>query len=88
MIEGIVHDAIIKHLEKNGILHCSQHGFQSGRSVDTNLMQSYNLVTDLIDKGVPVDVALFDLAKPFDRVWHRRLIVKSRAAEISNQVGG
>ncbi|KAK2710860.1 hypothetical protein QYM36_012144 [Artemia franciscana] len=26
---------------------------------------SYNLVTDLIDKGISVDVALFDLAKEF-----------------------
>jgi len=36
MIEGIVNDAVIKHLEKNDILHHSQHGFQSSRSVDTN----------------------------------------------------
>ena len=47
VIEGIVNDAVIKHLEKNGIFHYSQDGFQSGRSVDTNLLQSYNLVTDL-----------------------------------------
>ena len=27
VIEGIVNDDVIKHLEKNGILHHSQHGF-------------------------------------------------------------
>ena len=88
MIEGIVNDAVIKHLEKNGILHHSQYGFQSGRSVDTNLLLSYNLVTDLIDLEIPVDVSLFDLAKAFDKVCHRRLIVRLHAAGINNQVVG
>ena len=83
VIEGIVNDAVIKHLEKNGILHHSQRGFRSDRSVDTNLLQSYNLVIDLIDKGIPVYVALFDLAKAFDRVCHKRLIVKLQS-EIRN----
>ena len=86
MTEGIINDAIIKYLEKNGILHHSQHGLPSGRSVDTNLMKSYTLVTVLIDRGIPVDVALFDLAKAFDRVCHGRLIVKLHAVEINNQV--
>ena len=27
VVEGIVNDAVIKHLEKNSILHHSQHGF-------------------------------------------------------------
>ena len=87
-IERIATDAIIKHLEKNSMLHHSQHGFQSGRSVDTNLLQSHNPVTDLIDTGIPIDVALFDLAKAFDRVCHRRHIVKLHAADINNQVVG
>ena len=51
-------------------------------------MQSYNLVKDLIDKGIPVNVALFDLAKAFDKVCHRRLIVKLHAEGINNQVVG
>ena len=85
MIEGIVNDTIIKHLERNGILHHSQHGYQSSRYVDKNLLQSYNLVTYLINKGIPVDVAL---AKAFDRVCHRRPIVKLHTAEIYSQIVG
>jgi len=88
VIDFLLNDIIIKNLEKNGILQHSQHGFQSGRSVDTNLLQSYNLVTDLRDKGVPVDVSLFNLAKTFDRVCHRRLIYKLHAAEINNKLVG
>ncbi|XP_065557794.1 uncharacterized protein LOC136025735 [Artemia franciscana] len=38
LIEGVVNDAIVKHLEKNGILHHSQHSFRSGIPVDTNLL--------------------------------------------------
>ena len=76
----LVFDGIIKHVEKNGTLHYSRHGFRSGRSVNTNLLQSYNLVTDPIDKGIPVNFGLFDLAKAFDKVCYRRLIVKLHAA--------
>ncbi|XP_065557575.1 uncharacterized protein LOC136025471 [Artemia franciscana] len=88
VIEGIINDTVIKHLEKNGIIQHSQHGFQSGRSVDTNLWQYYNLVTDLIDKGIPVEVVLFDVAKAFDKVRHRRLIVKLHTARTNNRVVG
>ncbi|XP_065564289.1 uncharacterized protein LOC136029714 [Artemia franciscana] len=42
----------------------------------------------LMDKGIPFDVTLFDLAKSIDRVYHRRLIVKLHSAEINNQVVG
>ena len=88
VIVGIVNDTVIKHLENNGILHYSQYGLWSGRYADRNLLQSYTLVTDLIDKGMPVDVALFDLAKAFHKVCLWRLTVKLHTAGINNQVVG
>ncbi|KAK2716509.1 hypothetical protein QYM36_006861 [Artemia franciscana] len=60
----------------------------NGPSFLSDVVESYYLVTDLIDKGSPVHIALFDLEKAFDRVCHRRLIVQLHAAEINNQVVG
>ena len=37
VIERIVYDAIVKHLENNSILRHSQYGFQTGRSVNCSL---------------------------------------------------
>ena len=68
MLERFVKKALIEHLEVNNILSTSQHGFRSGRSVDTNLIQTYELVTTLLDEGFPVDMILLDLSKAFDKV--------------------
>ena len=45
VLERFVNKALIEHPEVNNILSTSQHGFRSGRSVDTNLIQTYELVT-------------------------------------------
>ena len=60
----------------------NQHGFQNGHSMDTNLIQSYNEVTKLLDKGTPVDMILLDQAKAFDKVAHLRLKRKLQACHI------
>jgi len=44
--------------------------------VKTNLLETYNIITKLLDDGIPVDLILIDLAKAFDRVPHRRLRTK------------
>jgi len=42
VIERIINSAVVKHLKANNVLHSSQHGFWSGRSVDTNLLKLYD----------------------------------------------
>ena len=49
VLERFVNRALIQHFETNNILTPSQHGFRSGRSVDTNLIQTYEYVTSLLD---------------------------------------
>ena len=86
MLEIFVNKALIEHLEVNNILFTSQHGFRSGRSVDTNLIQTYELVTTLLDEGFPVEMILLDLSKAFDKVCHEFLIIKLRAAGVNEGV--
>ncbi|XP_065564301.1 uncharacterized protein LOC136029724 [Artemia franciscana] len=56
LLESIFNDAIINHLEKNGLLSKSQHGFRRSLSIETNLIHSYDIVTKLIEEGKAVDV--------------------------------
>ena len=57
-LERIINSAVIRHLEANDLLHTSQHGSCSGRSVNTNLLESYDHTTKLLDTGVSADMIL------------------------------
>ena len=51
--------------------------------MDTNLIQTFELVTTLLDNSFPVDMILFDLSKAFDKVCHEFLIIKLKAAGVN-----
>ena len=59
-----------------GQLHDSQHGFTSGRSTATQLVDFTHNLGEVIDEGGQVDVAYLDFAKAFDSVSHRLLVHK------------
>ena len=44
MLKVFVNRALIQHLEINNILTFTQHGFRSLRSVDTDLIQTYDML--------------------------------------------
>ena len=75
-MQSILKDNIINHLEQNGLIRYSQHGFRAGRSCLTNLLYFMEIVTKKVDKELPVDVVYLDFSKAFDKVPHNRLINK------------
>ena len=86
VLESIVRDKIIEHLDKNKPLRVSQHGFMRHRSCLTNLLKFFEEVLKKLYKWVPVDVIYFDFAKAFDKVSHGKLIIKLRKYGISGNV--
>ena len=76
LLESVIRDKMIKHLDKNRLLKLSQHGFMKGRSCLTNLLDFFEDVLENLDSGMPVDVIYFDFAKAFDKVSHSKLIGK------------
>ena len=86
ILEGIANTAVMKHLIDNKLLTNSQHGFTSGCSVETNLIDAYECVTKLLDQGIPVDMILLDFAKAFDKVCHCCLKAKLLATGIHVEV--
>ena len=76
VMESIIRDELIKVTEANGIFPDEQHGFRTGRSCRTNLLETFEEWTKLIDKGSGFDAIYLDFRKAFDTVPHRRLIHK------------
>ena len=86
VFESIMRDEMIKHLQRHSLIKSSQHGFVSNRSCLTNLLVFMEEVTSYIDKGYPIDVIYLDFQKAFDKVPHKRLLLKLVAHGIDGNV--
>ena len=86
LLESILKDRLVAHLESNQLVNPSQHGFRGGRSCCTNLLEFFEQITKSVDDGVPVDIVFLDFAKAFDKVPRRRLCEKLRAHGVGGEV--
>jgi Reverse transcriptase (RNA-dependent DNA polymerase)/Endonuclease-reverse transcriptase len=86
LLESIIRDQLMDHLSRNGLLEESQHGFVPGRSCATNLIEFLDFITETLDTGGAADTVFLDFAKAFDKVPHRRLIEKVRAAGVGGRL--
>ena len=86
VLESIIKDRIVDHLDVHQLLNTSQHGFRRGRSCITNLLDFYNNVFCECDRSRAMDVVFLDFQKAFDKVPHRRLMKKVRALGIVDNV--
>ena len=85
-LEHIVHSHIINHLEQQNILTDQQHGFRKKRSCETQLVKTVNdLVKTLNEKG-QTDAILLDFSKAFDKVCHRKLLLKLSFYGVKNNL--
>ena len=75
-LESIIKKQMVRHFEENNLLLSSQHGFLSGRSCLTNLLEYLGYITSEIDNKKPVDVVYLYFSKDFDNVSHQRLILQ------------
>jgi hypothetical protein len=66
IMETLIRDAIVDHLERNNLLRASQHGFRGGRSCLSNLLTFLDKVTQGVENGENIDVIYLDFAKAFD----------------------
>ena len=86
IMESIIKDSILKHIIQHKIINESQHGFMPGKSCLTNLLEYLDKLTEIVDSGQAADIIYLDFAKAFDKVPHRRLLAKVKAAGITGSV--
>ncbi|CAM5178145.1 unnamed protein product [Eretmochelys imbricata] len=76
IMEQVLKESILKHLEKRKVIRNSQHGFIKGKSCRTNLIAFYDEITGSVDEEKAVDVLFLDFSKAFDTVFHSILASK------------
>ena len=85
ILESIIKDNLVKHLESYNLIRDSQHGFRKGRSCLTNLLDFMEVVTQYLDANQPVDLVYLDFAKAFDKVPFERLFRKLESHGVGGQ---
>ena len=58
------------------VISPKQHGFCTGRSCVTNLLEALDHINSLLDSGSQVGTIYLDMSKAFDKVSHRGLVHK------------
>jgi len=85
-MERVISVNMLAYLRRNGVITKQQHGFLSGRSTSTNLLETLNDWTLAINDRKSVGVAYVDFAKAFDTVCHRKLLSKLASYGINGQL--
>ena len=86
ILESIIVDEIVSHLESNNLILNSQHGFRNGRSCLTNLLDFFHDMYSVYDNSRAIDILYLDFQKAFDKVPHKRLMAKVRSLGIIDEV--
>ena len=74
LLESLITPQIVEHIKKNHLACKEQHGFTTGKSTTTNLLEALNMWSEAMMHGIPVDILFLDYSKAFDSVPHRRLV--------------
>ena len=82
VLESIIRDSVLDHVRKYNQIRESQHGFLRKRSCLTNLLEFLEFGSNYVDQGYPTDVKYLDFQKAFDKVPHKRLLLKIKALGI------
>ena len=76
IFEKVVRKNIVQFVEENNLMNPNQHGFRSGRSCLSQLLQHHDHITRILEKGTNVDVIYLDFAKAFDKLDFRVTLQK------------
>ena len=76
LCEKCVCNQLTPYLDKNHVMCENQHGFRSGHSTETAMIDSLNYIISAMEKGQICILLAADTSRAFDSVDHGRLIEK------------
>ena len=85
-MEKLIREKILNHLIENKLISPHQHGFVPGRSCTTQLLESMDEWTEILEDNGSIDVIYTDFQKAFDSVPHKRLAQKLESCGIGGNV--
>lgn len=84
IMESIINDSIISHLQNYNLIFDNQFGFLKNKSCALQLLSCKNKWTESLDSGLTTDVVYLDISKAFDSVSHKKLILKLKSFGFKN----
>ena len=85
--ERIIRKQVFSFLCDKNCLNDTQHGFRSGRSCLSALLDVYDDVMHMLNRVSTVDMVYLDFAKAFDKVDHGILLHKVKDLGITGKLG-
>ena len=76
LLERLVYNRVISHINDNKLLYEYQFGFQKGKSTHLAIMMLVDKITEAFDQGENVVGVFLDFSKAFDTVDHNILLQK------------
>ena len=76
LLERLVYNRLISHINDNKLLYEYQFGFQKGKSTHLAIMMLADKITEALDQGDSVVGVFLDFSKAFDTVDHNILLQK------------
>ena len=76
IMESLVRDQLVEHMERNNKFSAFQHGFVPLGDCSTNLLICVEKWVEILESNDCVDVVYTDFSKAFDSVPHQRLLRK------------
>ena len=86
-LDRVLKKHLVRYLEFNGKINKNQHGFRTGRSCLTQLLEQYDKILSILEEGKNADAIYLDFSKAFDRVDKGILLRKLKAAGITGVLG-
>ena len=87
VFERVIRKSLVTHLEAQGLLPSSQHGFRQYRSTLTQLLSHWDSILDCLEQGETVDVIYTDLSKAFDKCETNVLLHTLRECGVKGRMG-
>ncbi|CAB0037088.1 unnamed protein product [Trichogramma brassicae] len=84
VLERLAHAQLSDFLEQRNLLDARQHGFRTGHSTQTALLELTEAVRNAVEKSKVTLLVSFDLSKAFDTIDHGLLVAKLRQIGCGN----
>ena len=86
LFERILRIKLVHHIESQKLISPNQHGFCSGKSCMTQLLNHLEGLLEILETNSNADVLYLDFAKAFDKVDHIILLKKLKSFGIEGKI--